>query len=125
MQTLPFPAPARRRDPFDLVSALDSYEAATTRLVESWLDMEVYADFSRQIDAIRDHGVPDSSLTVLSLQLVIAHSELVSTLWQHASVGVPAQKMQEVQERHALAIDALRVAVASQRMGGGPPAALA
>lgn len=101
-------ADAVRVDTFDLVCALDAYGAAATRLVERWFDTETYADCQRQIDAIRDHGVTQPALTVLSLQLVIAHAELVSTLWQSASVDVSAAHLQEVRARHAVAIELLR-----------------
>ncbi|HET8748582.1 MAG TPA: hypothetical protein VFM98_23510 [Ramlibacter sp.] len=101
----------RRSTSFDLVAAIDAYEDASTRLVARWLDMDLYSDVSRQIDAIRERGVSDPSLTVFSLQLVIAHSELICTMWQNSSVGVSAAKLQEVQARHTLAVRALREAV--------------
>lgn len=108
MQASPLPYAVRSRDAFDLLSALDAYDVAAQRLVASWLDMEVYSDFSRKVDAIRDHGAAVPALTVLSLQLVIAHSELVSTLWQNASVGVSTEGMRDVQDRHTAAVEALR-----------------
>jgi hypothetical protein len=108
----PLPEPTLRSSPFDLVTAIDAYEISSTLLVARWLDMELYADVSRQIDAIRERGVSEPSLTVFALQLVIAHSELVSTLWQNASVGVCPTMLKEVQARHAHAIRALRGGVA-------------
>ena len=110
MQEPSFPYPVRSRDAFNLLSALDAYDLAGQTLVASWLDMEVYADFSAKVDAIREHGATVPALTVLSLQLVIAHSELVSTLWQNASVGVGPERMGEVQARHSEAIESLRAA---------------
>lgn len=98
------------RDAFDLPAALAAYEGMGARLVESWLDIELYARFSAQIADIRAHAVPLPALTVLALQLAIAHSELVSTMWQNASVGVDAGRIREVVERHAVALDALRTA---------------
>jgi hypothetical protein len=112
MHTLSPPDSGIRRDAFNLMSALDAYDLASSQLVERWLDMDLYTEFSKQIDAIRDHGVAVPTLTVLSLELVIAHSELVSTLWQNASVGVPAPKLYEVQARHTAAINMLRAAAA-------------
>lgn len=97
---------------FDLVSALDSYEAAGTRLVESWFDIHAYAAFGRQIEGIREHAVPVPALTVLALQLFIAHCELVSTMWQNAAVGVSAAAISEAGRRHAVAVAALRMAAA-------------
>ena len=108
----PEPEPLLRGGIPDLVSALDGYEATSTLLVEHWLDMDLYAQFSSQIEAIRGHvpGIP--ALTVLSLQLAIAHAELASTLWQNACTGVSAAKMQEARERHRLAIHAFRAVAA-------------
>jgi hypothetical protein len=62
------------------------------------------------VDAIREHGASVPVLTVLSLQLVIAHSELVCTMWQNSSVGVSPVKMQEVKARHTDSIHALAAA---------------
>ena len=93
---------------FELIAALDTYHAAAVRLVESWLDMDAYAQFAREIEPIREHGAAVPGLTVLALQLVIAHAELVSALWQHSSVGVSPQRMKEVRLRHALAVQSLR-----------------
>lgn len=99
----------------DLLAALAAYELTSTRLVDRWLDMDIYQECSTQIDAIREQGVANPALTVLSLQLVIAHSELVGTMWQNASMGVCGARLQEVKDRHALAINALRSAAASCR----------
>lgn len=112
MQDQPLPDTALRCSAFNLMTALDAYDVASARMVDRWLDIELYADFSSQIDAIRQHGVSVPSLTVHSLQLVIAHSELVCTLWQSSSVSVSAAKLQEVMERHTLAVNVLRCAAA-------------
>lgn len=112
MQSPPVLPSVLRPDAFKLLSALDAYDLTCARMLESWFDMHAYADFARQIDAIREHGVSAPELTVLSLQLVIAHSELVSTLWQDSCVRVNASRMQEVRERHSIAINALRAAAA-------------
>lgn len=103
--------------PSALIPALDAYQVAAVRLVESWLDMEAYADFARQIEPIREHGVAVPGLTVLALQLVIAHAELVSAMWQHSSVGVSPGRMKEVRLRHAIAVQSLRVE--ANRLAGG------
>lgn len=113
MQGLSFPlSPIPRCDAFNLMCALDAYDVASARLVESWLDMAAYTEFNRQIEPIREHGVTIPALTVLSLQLVIAHSELVSTMWQQSSVGVSAARLRDVMARHTVAVNALRVAAA-------------
>jgi len=104
--------PLLRSEAAEVLLALLSYEQTGIRLVQTWLDMEVYSEFSRQIDAIRTRGPSVPSLTVPLLHLVIAHSELVCTLWQNASVGGGAARLKEVEERHAQAIEALRASIA-------------
>jgi hypothetical protein len=115
MQDHTLPETPLRHRASGLLAALDTYELTSARLVDRWLDMDIYRDCSTQIDAIREQGVTSPALTVLSLQLVIAHSELVGTMWQNASKGVCEARLQEVKDRHALAINALRSAAASCR----------
>ena len=112
MQGQFLPTSEPRCDAFNLISALDAYDLASTKLVENWLDMELYAEFSKQIDVIREHGVSVPVLTVLSLQLVIAHSELLCTMWQNSSVGVNPVKLQDVKARHTASVHALAAAAA-------------
>ena len=106
------------REGTDLVSAISAYERASTRVVRTWFDIDDYAECSKLIDVVRDEGVLQPVLAVLALQLYIAHSELISTLWQNAAVGVAAVKMDEVQARHTAAIVALRAAAAEKRTAG-------
>ena len=102
-------SPSTRRDErFDLASALDRYATASTRLVDTWFDMGLYADFRKQLEAIRLHAMTVPALAVYSLQLAIAHFELISTLWQDASVGVSAARLEEVKMRHTIAVEAMR-----------------
>ena len=103
----------RRDERLDLASALERYEATCARLVDTWFDMDLYADFRKQLEAIRQHAMTVPALTVCSLQLAIAHFELVSTLWQDASVGVSAARLEEVKMRHAIAVEAMRAGAAA------------
>ena len=73
--------------------------------------MHVVSDFGRQVDAIRERVMAIPGLTVLGLQLVIAHCELSSAMWQNASVGVSVTTLEEIRLRHQLAVGALRAAV--------------
>lgn len=104
--------PVRHNTRFDLASALDRYEATCTRLVDTWFDMDRYADFRKQLEEIRQHAFRVPALTVFSLQLGIAHFELLSTLWQDASVGVSTARLEEVKMRHTIAVQAMRAAAA-------------
>jgi hypothetical protein len=120
MQDRPAPASfaspfARRDERFDLASALERYEATCTRLVDTWFDMDLYAEFRKQLEAIRQYAMTVPALTVYSLQLAIAHFELVSTLWQDASVGISAARLEEVKMRHTIAAEAMRAAAAGRQ----------
>ena len=109
-----FPSTFTRRDErFDLASALERYDTTCTRLVDTWFDMDLYADFRKQLEAIRQYAMTVPALTVYSLQLAMAHFELVSTLWQDASVGVSAARLEEVKMRHAIAVEAMRAGAAA------------
>jgi hypothetical protein len=99
-----------RCEAFNLAAALDAYELTCSRLVSQWMHMELYAQAGAAIAAIREHGVSVPSLTVLTLQLAIAHCELESTLWQKKSVGVSAEQLDEALARHADAAQCLRIA---------------
>ena len=112
MQTYPSPHSDLRSGVFDLAIALDAYEMTCSGLVDEWLDMALYAEAGRSIAAIRQLGVPVPSLSVLTLQLAIAHAELESMLWQRSSVGIAEARVREVRERHAAAVQALRTAAA-------------
>lgn len=109
--SLSLPSQSATRDGFDLLSALATYEATSMRLVDTWCDVHVLSDFGRQVDEIRERVLGMPGLTVLGLQLVIAHCELSSALWQNASVGVSAKTLEEIRYRHQLAVGALRAAV--------------
>ena len=103
--------PLLRAEAAALLADLEAYDEAGNRLVETWVDMDLYASFSGQIDAIRARGPAIPTLMVPLLQLVIAHSELVCTLWQNASVGGGAAQLKEAQARHADAIAQLRTTI--------------
>lgn len=110
MQDHLLPHSLARRDAFELLSALDAYELAAERVVRDWFDVHAYADVTRRIEAIRTHGASVPALTVVSLQLVIAHTELLSMLWQNACTGGGVARLAEVQERHAACVASLRAA---------------
>ena len=101
---------ATRCDAFNLVAALDAYEVICSQLVTGWKDMDLYAHAGTAIAAIREHGVSVPSLTVLTLQLAIAHCEFESILWKKLNVEVTAENLKEVLDRHAHAVQELRFA---------------
>lgn len=110
MQPSPPSDSVTRVEAFNLAAALDAYELTCSRLVSNWLDMSEYADAGAAIAAIRKYGNSQPTLTILALQLAIAHAELESVLWERGSVGGTEAKLLAVRERHALAVQALRAA---------------
>lgn len=105
------PTSPPRRDAFDLASALDGYEATTRRLVETWFDMHVAQAFSRDMERIRERALATPELSLLALQLGIAHCELANALWHRSDVS--AEAMEQALQRHALALATLRAAIAA------------
>ncbi len=115
MQIFPI-RPARAPKPsHELVALLDDYQAAAVRLVEQWPAISAYTELSTRLDPIRKHASLHPDLSVASVQLVIAHSELVSTLSERSAGRSRAEKLAQVQERHRACIDAMRDVVS------GPP----
>jgi hypothetical protein len=115
--SVPASTSAVRAEAFSLPAALDAYELTCSRLVTGWLDMGQFADAGHAIAAIRQYGVSNPSLTVLALQLAIAHAELESVLWEKSALGGSEAKLLAVRERHAIAVQALRMAAALPRVG--------
>ena len=103
------------REAVDLLPVLDRYETASSRLVDSWFEPDAYANFSAEIDAIREQGLKVAPLTLFSLQLLIAHSELVSAMWQLSAAAASPAQVQAVRKRHAIAVQALREMVVTLR----------
>lgn len=107
---LSFRSPTRS-EAFDLNAALDAYEAACYQLVIQWKHVGLYAQAGAAIESIREYGVSVTPLTVLTLQLVIAHWELESALWRRWTIEqVSDQAFQEILGRHAIAVQDLRLA---------------
>ena len=110
MQTHSASDSVTRSETFIFAAALDAYEVTCSRLVTNWLDMNMYVEAGTSIATIRERGVSNPALTVLALQLAIAHAELEAALWQKGCVGMPDAKLTEVRERHASAVQLLRTA---------------
>ena len=86
-----------------LASTLDRYEADSARMVGTWFDMDLYSEVSAEIDEIQRYSVSLPGISVAAAALLIAHSELVYTLWRNADV-------QDVQREHTACIESLRKA---------------
>ncbi len=93
-----------------MLAALDAYEHTSHSLVANWPDSERYAEAVQRLEPVRQLGLTLPSLTIPSLLLAIAHAELVSLLWEASSSDVPPARMQIARQRHAQAVQVLRLA---------------
>jgi hypothetical protein len=93
---------------FQLVAALEEYEADVTQLCRSWLDMEQYQWVSQQIDELRLYSADLPKLSVPWVSVLISHSELIHSLWKarrpHADDQAP---IEDVLAEHLAAVRAL------------------
>lgn len=102
-------APAADAVAFQLAAALESYNDDVERMVETWLDMELYRAVSEKIEEIRALSAYLPQLAVHWVELLIAHTELVHTLWRaQQAADRQAQEVQRVREHHAACIASLR-----------------
>lgn len=108
MQILPIRTSSSRRLSPELVALLDDYQAAVVRLLEQWPALSAYSELSTRLDPIRKHASEHAELSVSSAQLVIAHSELVSTLSERTAGRSRAEKLAQAHERLRGCVDAMR-----------------
>ena len=95
---------------FQLLAELEEYGKETDRIVAGWPDIELYGRVSDQIEKIRLYSSSLPDACVQSLELLIAHAELMHLLWraEHgADRGSPAS-LAAVREHHADCVAALR-----------------
>jgi hypothetical protein len=96
---------------FQLAAALDKYDQDSEKLICGWLDMDLYREVSEQIDHIRMYSSALPEARVQWVELLIAHSELVHSLWRTEYGKVAqgeGQSVADVRARHADCIAALR-----------------
>lgn len=111
---------------FQLVAALEKYDADADAMVENWPDLDRYREVSAQIENIRMYSAALSDVRVQWVELLIAHAELIHFLWRvkfGESLDAKAQ-IASVREHHADCVVALRnrslrVIQRSQRVRGG------
>lgn len=103
-------APALDAIAFQLAAALEKYDQDVTVMLETWLDMDCYHAVSEQIERIRMYSAALSVLSVHWVELLIAHAELVHSLWRlpFQEVDADRERLQQVRERHARCIESLR-----------------
>jgi hypothetical protein len=103
-------APAHDTLAFQLVAALEKYDEMVARMVETWLDMDLYREVSEQVEHIRMLTAALPHFSVCWVELLIGHAELVHSLWrlrfkEHESERA---KLDEVRERHSACVASMR-----------------
>lgn len=95
---------------FQLAGALELYERDMARLVGTWLDVDLYHAVTGHVDRIRFFATALPQASLAWVELLIAHSELVHSLWrlrldeQGEGGGTP----QAVLSRHAACVAAMK-----------------
>jgi hypothetical protein len=95
---------------FQLVAALEKYDADADAMVDTWPDLELYRGVSAQIESIRMYSAALPEVRVQWVQLLIAHAELVHFLWRekYGERLAPDEGIAGVRENHRDAVAALR-----------------
>ena len=79
-------------------------------MVDRWLDMDLYHRVSDEVEEIRGYAAALPQLSVPWVELLIAHAELVHSLWRLRFQHDDADRsmLQEVRQRHYGCILSLR-----------------
>lgn len=103
-------APALDAIALQLVASLNAYERDVGRMIDSWLDMELYRKVSEQVEEIRLYSAALPRMSVQWVELLIAHAELVHCLWRLRFREDESQhgQLQEARCRHTACVATLR-----------------
>jgi hypothetical protein len=95
---------------FQLLAALDEYEADTEAMVSAWPDLERYVAVSAQVEKIRMYCAARPELRVQWVELLIAHAELIHHLWraQYGKDRPLREHLAQPRSHHTTAIASLR-----------------
>jgi hypothetical protein len=95
---------------FQLAAALDRYEQDVDRMVDTWLDMELYQGVGDQVVQIRMYSAALPFLSVHWVEMLIAHAELLHSLWRlrFQEDEVDRGELMDVRERHSAAVQSLK-----------------
>lgn len=106
-------APALDAIAFQLAAALDRYDEDVGRMVDTWLDMELYGSVSGQVEQIRMFSITMPELSVFWVELLIAHAALVHSLWRlrFRADEADRESLRQLRERHAYCVASLRTRV--------------
>ena len=92
---------------FQLAASLETYGMDMDRLVDTWLDMELYCQVSEEVEEIRLLSASATTLSVPWVELLISHAELIHCLWRNKFDSADL-RLGELRARHAEAVMALR-----------------
>jgi hypothetical protein len=95
---------------FQLVAALEKYEADAATMVDTWPDLELYREVSAQIETIRMYSAALAEVRVQWVELLIAHAELIHFLWRvkYGESRDAQEQIASVREHHGDCVAALR-----------------
>jgi hypothetical protein len=105
------PTPALTAIAFQLVAALERYQASFDELVESWFDRNRCHAVVRQLDEIRKLRCALPQLAVDMMEVAMRHMDLLQSLWTKATAAPGAVISGEIAvlpSRHRAAIEAMR-----------------
>jgi hypothetical protein len=103
-------APALDAITLQLAAALEKYEQDVAAMIDSWLDVELYNRVSREIEEIRMYSTAIPMLSLQWVELLIAHAELVHSLWRLRlqQVDRNSSHVETLRQRHAGCVATLR-----------------
>lgn len=82
---------------FQMAAALESYQAEFDGMVQSWHDPGRYAAVNRRLEDIRMYRGALPQLSVDVVEVLIAHVELMHSLWD-ATVRPSREAMERVEQ---------------------------
>jgi hypothetical protein len=93
---------------FQLAAAVEQYESHVDQLIDRWLDMDCYQTVSADIDEIQLYSSSLPQIAVQAVALLIAHSELIFSLWRHRDSSAQPGELEDCQRRHRACVADLR-----------------
>lgn len=92
-----------------LLTALDRYEEDMDLMVERWLDMDIYNTVSEEVETLRLYCTAVPPLSIPWVTLLIAHSDMVHTLWRNDQSRTKDEATLELKRHdHAACLEVLR-----------------
>lgn len=102
------PHRAAKASAFRLAAMVEQYESHVDQLIERWLDMDCYQTVSADIDEIQLYSSSLPQIAVQAVALLIAHSELIFSLWRGRDSSAPPAELEDCQRRHRACVADLR-----------------